>query len=521
VTNKPFPWSLFLSEVVGTGLLVLGGLSCVILMFGEGSPLPRLLPDAGVRSALTGFLFGTTDCAGPPVGTFAAALLFSRLARRIEVAKLYHFDSAHDRLARRAGRGLVAMVVVLLATAPLVTAQEPSTDKPRSDDVLTRSTLTGDWGGGRTWLEERGVTVKPRLTQFYQGLTSGEGDHGAEYGGKADLLLNADLDKLGLWKGLSFSVHAEYNFGKAVNLDGGTLMPVNTALMFPGLKGPDAFDLTNVVFKQTFSNRASLMIGKISIVDYCDRKPFHGGVGVDAFWNIVFVAPPSGTVPVAFLGAILSVPTRAATYGVWFYDPNSSLNKSALDHAFADGFTIRGSVSFPVTMGGLTGHQGLAVSYSNKPGTDLDTLDGIPIPPSPSTPKKDQRYYFAYTIDQFLYQSKTNPKEGVGLFGQFEVSDGNPNPLKWMAFGGIGGTGLIPGRSHDNWAVGYYYAAPSKYLQDVPAPYPALCHEQALEAFYNFALTPWLVLGADLQIVSPSRVSDTAVFPGLRLVIRL
>jgi aquaporin Z len=256
MTAKPFPWSLVLSEVVGTALLVLGGLSFVILMFGEGSPLPRLLPDAGVRSAITGFLFGLTGASialspvgrvsgahinpavtfgfwlfgklssgtlglyvaaqlvgaslaallllgwgsmgrsvafgatvpgtgysvwtalggevvttfamvalmcifisyrplrrftpaifpplfsfmvwaesavsgtscnpartfgpalisgqwngwwiywvGPLAGAFAASLIFSRLARRIEVAKVYHFDSAHDRLARRAGRG--------------------------------------------------------------------------------------------------------------------------------------------------------------------------------------------------------------------------------------------------------------------------------------------------------------------------------------------------------------------------------------------------------------------------------
>ena len=54
---------------------------------------------------------------GPLAGTFAASLVFSRLARRIEVAKLYHFDSAHDRLARRAGRGIVAMIVMVLCTA--------------------------------------------------------------------------------------------------------------------------------------------------------------------------------------------------------------------------------------------------------------------------------------------------------------------------------------------------------------------------------------------------------------------
>jgi len=39
---------------------------------------------------------------GPLFGTFLATLVCSRLAKRIEVAKLYHFETAHDRLARRA-----------------------------------------------------------------------------------------------------------------------------------------------------------------------------------------------------------------------------------------------------------------------------------------------------------------------------------------------------------------------------------------------------------------------------------
>jgi len=387
---------------------------------------------------------------------------------------------------------------------------------------LDRDTLTGDWGGGRTWLKEHGLTLKPRLTQFYQGLTAGDGNYGFEYGGKADLLLDANLSKLGFWKGLSLNVHAEYNFGKSVNQRGGTIMPVNTALMFPGMEGADAFDFSSVTLRQTFGDSVSLLAGKISIIDYCVPKPFMGGGGLDSFWNIVFAAPPSGTVPAYFLGSILSVRTEAATYGLWVYDPNSSVNKSGLEDPFADGVTIRGSVSFPVTIAGRTGHQGLAVSASTKDGTDLSTLDGsnIPDPPPGTVGIKNSRYYFAYTFDQYLYQSKENPKEGVGLFGQFEISDGNPNKLYWMAFGGLGGTGLIPGRSLDNWGLGYYYAVLSPYLKDSLAPSLRIRDEQGWEIFYNFAVTPWLVLGADLQIIRPSLTNETAVFFGLRTVIR-
>jgi aquaporin Z len=50
----------FISEFFGTALLLLGGLSAVIFMFGSGSPMPKLIPDIMVRRIITGFLFGTT-----------------------------------------------------------------------------------------------------------------------------------------------------------------------------------------------------------------------------------------------------------------------------------------------------------------------------------------------------------------------------------------------------------------------------------------------------------------------------
>jgi aquaporin Z len=58
--NKPpLPWTLFLAELVGTALLIGVGLSVVIVDFGQGSPVVRLLPNAGWRRLMTGFLFGS------------------------------------------------------------------------------------------------------------------------------------------------------------------------------------------------------------------------------------------------------------------------------------------------------------------------------------------------------------------------------------------------------------------------------------------------------------------------------
>jgi len=49
--------------MLGTGLLLLIGLSIVILMFGSGSPMAELIPDIKLRQVITGFLFGGTGAA--------------------------------------------------------------------------------------------------------------------------------------------------------------------------------------------------------------------------------------------------------------------------------------------------------------------------------------------------------------------------------------------------------------------------------------------------------------------------
>ncbi len=68
-------WRLYLSECVGTLLLVAVGCSLVVLDFATGSPVVRALPSAAFRRALTGFLFGATggSIALSPVGRVSGA----------------------------------------------------------------------------------------------------------------------------------------------------------------------------------------------------------------------------------------------------------------------------------------------------------------------------------------------------------------------------------------------------------------------------------------------------------------
>jgi aquaporin Z len=61
--QRPFPWLVFSAELLGTAFLLAFGLSIVILDFGQGSPVAKIIPDASLRRLLTGFLFGTTGAA--------------------------------------------------------------------------------------------------------------------------------------------------------------------------------------------------------------------------------------------------------------------------------------------------------------------------------------------------------------------------------------------------------------------------------------------------------------------------
>lgn len=70
-----FQWRIYFSEFMGTGILLLLGLSLVIFMFGEGSPAAQFIPNFKIRQTITGFLFGAVgmSIALSPIGKVSGA----------------------------------------------------------------------------------------------------------------------------------------------------------------------------------------------------------------------------------------------------------------------------------------------------------------------------------------------------------------------------------------------------------------------------------------------------------------
>ena len=375
----------------------------------------------------------------------------------------------------------------------------------------------GDWGGFRSTLAAHGIGFDLESTHFYQGMFSGTGRDDFDYGGRLDAFFNADTGKLGLWDGGGLRTHLEYRYGGLGGFRGGALWPTHTGGVLP-LSAADEIVASSLYLTQKFGDRVSVMLGKINVVDLLASDPFFGGWGNTRFMNVAFVAPPSGVLPPVIYGAIASLKTAPVTWTFMAYDPNDRTSDYAPDDLFSDGVNLSLSATYVGKLAGRTTSYTLGGIYSTKNGADISELL---LPSDLKTGTKDGSYSISFQFAHFLQESAEHPGDGWGLFVKGAICDGNPNPIQSYVTGGLGGKGLIPSRRDDSFGVGYFYYNFSDALQQAVRPLVKFDNEQGVEVFYNYAVTPWFHVTADLQVIDPARgANDSAVVAGLRANIR-
>lgn len=410
-------------------------------------------------------------------------------------------------------RALANAVAFLLVSAGLASAQ---------DARHVPASLLDLPGGPKQQLRDAGIDLSVNYSQFYQGLVQGQGEPGWEWGGKTDVIANLNGGRLGLWPGLFVNIHAEFINGSNVLEQGdGSILPVNTALAFPTLGGYEQ-DLS-IFVTQALSENTTLSVGKFNMLDAASKTPLLGGGGLSTFMNVALAAPVSGVTPPYLLGGILSHKTELATYTLMVYDPRSAQDWDVVSDPFADGVTTSFSMTVPVSLGGLPGYQNVRSVYSTASGTDLSDVPDLILPPEARDIDQLDGYIFgSYSFQQYLFQDASDPRRGWGVFGQIAVSDGNPNPVGWSGFIGLGGTGLLSSRPDDSFGIAYFYDGFSEDLKDaLGAVGFDLGDESGVEAFYNIAATPWLNLSADVQAIQPGDGDETAWFVGFRAMVKV
>lgn len=425
---------------------------------------------------------------------------------------------------------IIAAFIFLLgiALSREVRAGDAPPANPYSGDIWTRSTLSGDWWGVRNQLAEKGITIDMSLTQAAQGIVGGGKDTGWQYsGGRGDFNFLLDTQKLGLWPGGFLTVEAEGNFTpadtlrKSINGRTGALMPVNSNQIYPTPAG-DNFNLPALNFAQFLSPYFGLVIGKLATVTSTsgDMNEFAHGKGDTQFMNMALNINPIllTTVPYSTLGTgIIVLPTKDPTQAIVNLLVVSSTGKastSGFNDLDGNNLSIIGEGRLTTGFFGLTGHQLLGAVFSNRKFSSIDQSARFVFENGAFEAKKGS-WNIHYNFDQYLYEPKKGSGQGIGVFGRFGASDGNPNFMHFFYSLGVGGKGMFDSRPHDRFGLGFYFIdVNNPKLQGLFQTRKLLRDEYGFEAFYNIAITPWLQLTPDIQIVRGAQKDKITIGTG-------
>ncbi len=413
-----------------------------------------------------------------------------------------------------------------------------------SGELATRSTLFGDFNGGRTKLYERGVTVDGWLTQVLQGVASGGNrkDNGPVlYNGMTEYHVTFDTAKLGGWSEGLFNFTGQTSFGNPISSEAGNVSPVNMTPMWP-VPFENSTELMEYYWMQGLPHKMALIVGRVDATNFLDKNSFannpetqflNASLNNELLWGellsfstyaALLLQPVNKNLTVAY--AVWDPETTPGDYGgVW-------KNYGA-------------AVSFIIdyeTSSGLKGGFTPVIAYVSKDALALDNPRFVPGIIEGDVPKKSGNWMFTFTGEQYFWTpegahvSKANGgrkedfdvaalffgenQPGVGLFYRFAYMPDDRNLWNITISGGIGARGVIGGRPLDRMGVGIYTMRASSDLNKQPVIGGILNDETGIEAYYNFAITPWLQLSADVQyITSGLKGTDNSLVLGTRLFV--
>lgn len=407
----------------------------------------------------------------------------------------------------------------------------------RSNDLWTRSTLTGDWFGARPALADRGLTFAVRETQFGFGISGGidtprippvfgQGN-ALSYTGRGEYDARFDLEKLvGLPKG-SLLVRLENWYGQYgnVSLRAGTFTPPVFPAMLPTVpQQPGNLFLTNLIWTQPLSERLVLFAGQKDVLGTVDQDIFAGGDGTEQFVNQALIANPSfllGLPYTAFTAGFVS-PQRWGRFGAFVLDPTDRSSEFFLDRLFARGIIVGTEVQLKTNFFNLPGQQHVGGIWKHVPLTNLridEPPPGVfPEPTLARLPTINDSYTLYYGFDQYFVQFADSDR-GWGLFGRASISDGNPTPLRYFLSCGIGGHSPIAQQRGDTFGIGWYYVGASSEFGAVPRALFGPRDGNGVEAYYNFRVSPWCNVSPDVQFLHPGggAIANDSFVYGIRI----
>jgi len=400
-----------------------------------------------------------------------------------------------------------SILVIFLTCSPGLVHSEEEAMLPTPDysgDLLTRSTLTGDWNGSRKKLAENGLHLDFRVVTTYQNLFDGGIKEHDGFVSTQDLVIQLDTGKAGLWPGGLLKLRVESRVGEAVDgISTGALSPVNNDALIPNDSNninDETIGLTEVVFTQFLSPQFGIVGGLLNTLDG-DTNELVGNPRSDAhFLNSSFLyslveATTSPTVTLG--GGMIFIPNDSIIGSILAFDTEESATHNPFDTS--KGTTVATEWNFKYSLGELPGAQTAGflyafdnefTTYGNDPRSTIPELirgNGLP--------QKSESWAFYHNAHQYL---QWDDGKGWGIFTRFGIADRETNPIDWTAAAGISGEGVFNIRPNDSFGLGYYHIEPT----DSPLfKFLDINEENGFEIWYNAEVTPWFHVTADLQII--------------------
>lgn len=376
--------------------------------------------------------------------------------------------------------------------------------------------LTGDWGGTRTKLADRGLTYEASYTGEVGGNVLGGLSRGASYLGNLDLKLTVDAEKLLGWPGATFHFYGLHNHGTR-----GPSALIGDLQTVSNIEAPAAFKLYEATLEQRlWGGRLAILVGLYDLNSELDTTET-GGLFLNSSHGIGADFSQSGrNGPSIFPATSLAIRLKAlpapslyvlaAAFDGVPGDPDSPWGTQiVLDED--DGALLAVELGYAPAEGRklALGAWAYTASFDHVSATDASGL----------ALRAGGSFGIYGLAEHPVYRAAGD--RGLAAFARIGYANEDLNPIGWYTGGGLVYTGLVPTRDEDQLGFAVAAAHVSHKLRRGTAVDAA---EIALEWTYRVRLTPWLSARPDAQwVINPGAdpALDNAIFLAARWEIML
>ncbi|MHA1133891.1 MAG: carbohydrate porin [Alphaproteobacteria bacterium] len=376
-----------------------------------------------------------------------------------------------------------------------------------------------DVGGARRALSKYGIAIGglyyAEAFQNWGGIKDG-----GAYDGVLELYTNADMQKLGLWKGLCFFASGYQIHGRSITLDNvGSLAPVSSLEALPATR------LFELWFEQhLFNELVSVRLGQLA----ADAEFFisaGGGYLLNGTWGWASKAgennPGGGPAyPLATPGVRVAVtPTEKTRLMLGIYNGEAApecnkdggnpqrCNEHGLDFELDDPplLIAEGDYSYSLADGILPGvlKIGTFQHFGTFEHQRIDLEGGLIGITGNAAKSLERNWAFYAVVDQLLWSAPgSEDPQGISVFARVAGAPSDRNLIDFYFDGGFTFTGMIPSRPNDALAVGLAYTGISHEVAafDVDSGEPIARNYEALfEITYTFEFIQGWNLQPDFQ----------------------